>query len=108
VDPLLASLRVKAGDVYGQLEPTIGPAVNAAKAALGRLVDNSRTLATEAGLKLQSVSRDIPVGGGSTLHDLLFGDQQAQVLDLDFNMYWMPTPPPPPTYIRYRFFSSNN
>jgi len=79
VEPLLANVRAKTSELYGFLEPTVGPYVKTAGDAIGRLAANGRTLAAEAGEKLRTLSKEVPVGGGTTLHDVLFGDQEAQV-----------------------------
>ena len=79
VEPLLASLRAKTSELYGRLEPTVGPYVDQAAAGLGRLAANVRVLAAEAALKLRAFSKEVPVGGGASLHDVIFGDEEAQV-----------------------------
>ena len=79
VEPVLANLRAKVGDLYAKAEPTIGPYVDKAGAAFGRLAANLRSLATEAADKLQKLSKDIPVGSSGSLHDILFGDAEAKV-----------------------------
>ena len=79
VDSVLMNLRGKAYELYSPLKPTVGPYVEAADKALGRLAANVGALAAEAAAKLTALSKEVPLGGGSTLHDILFGDQQAQV-----------------------------
>jgi hypothetical protein len=79
VAPILSNVRVKAGELYGKVEPTVGPYVDQAGAALGRLAANLRNLAAEATDRLLKLSKDIPVGSSGSLHDILFGDAEAEV-----------------------------
>jgi hypothetical protein len=57
VAPILSNVRVKAGELYGKVEPTVGPYVDQAGAALGRLAANLRNLAAEATDRLLKLAR---------------------------------------------------
>jgi hypothetical protein len=79
VDPVLSNVRGKAGELYGKVEPTVGPYVDQVAAALGRLAANLRSLAAEGTDRLLRLSKEIPLGSSGSLYDLLFGDAEAQV-----------------------------
>lgn len=77
-------LRAKAAELYSRAEPTVGPYVDQAGKALAQLAANVRSLAAAAADRLTQLSKEVPLGSGGSLHDVLFGSAEEQVPVLEF------------------------